>query len=289
MTTARNSLTFLYRGSFSACNYACDYCPFAKTDATDAVLETDRRELKRFVEHIESGAYRNVSLMFIPWGEALVHEHYQQAMVSLSRCASVQTVVVQTNLSIVPHWIRNCDHEKIALWCTFHPTQTDVNSFLHRLEILEHHAVRYSVGVVGRDDLFDDAMLLRNRLPSHVTMWVNPLDDDIKMYSPELLKKWSQIDPLFPLTAKKRLTAGTKCRCGNSVFTISGNGDLHRCPFAKKTLGHLYAGLLPKNDPSCPNECCDCFIGYIHWESDSFRKHYAEPPMARITHNGSDY
>jgi len=281
MTSRNDSLTLLYRGSLAACNYACDYCPFAKTEATEIMLETDRRELARFVEHIENDPWRNWLLMFIPWGEALAHEYYQRAIARLSRCSSVRTVAAQTNLSDVPSWLDECDCRKIALWCSFHPTQTRVDSFLRRLEIVEKHAVQYSVGVVGRDDLFDDAMRFRKMLPRHVTMWVNPFDDNMEIDSSDLLK-WSQIDPMFSLTARKRLTRGTKCRCGDSVLAVSGNGDLRRCPFTRETLGSLYSGPLLRDVSPCPNERCDCFIGYIHWESDSFRDRYAEPALIRI-------
>ena len=278
-------LTFLYRGSLTSCNYACDYCPFGKTAFDSESLNADRIEVQRFVELIECCNGRDLSLMFIPWGEALMHEHYQQAIVRLSHVQAMQTVAAQTNLSPPPDWLEDAEPQKTALWCTFHPTQTTLDAFLGHLDILNTLSIRYSVGMVGRDDLFEAGLQLRKKLTSHITFWVNPLDDDIDAYTPERIKQWSQLDPLFPLTAKHRQTRNTKCRCGDSVFTVSGNGDLRRCPFTKEVIGNIYNGsnILPTIARPCPNDQCNCFIGYIHWETDTFRTLYCKPPILRIT------
>ena len=42
------NLSILYRGPLSSCNYACDYCPFAKRSETPAELAHDRACLERF-------------------------------------------------------------------------------------------------------------------------------------------------------------------------------------------------------------------------------------------------
>ncbi len=281
MTHAKESLTLLYRGSLSSCNYACEYCPFGKTAFDVEALKADSLELERFVNHIEQGQYADLSLMFIPWGEALIHKHYQQAMIRLSRVFAIRTVVTQTSLTVRPDWLRDSHAEKIAFWCTFHPTQTTLDAFLSRLDVLNVRSIRYSVGIVGRDDFYDVGLQLRKKLPPHVALWVNPLDDDIDAYTPDRIKQWSQIDPVFSHTAKKRLTKDTKCRCGTSVFTVSGNGDMRRCPFVNEIIGNLYENEIPTITEHCPNEQCNCYIGYAHWESDSFRDMYGDNILVR--------
>ena len=278
-------LTFLYRGSLTLCNYACDYCPFGKTVFDSENLNADRIEVQRFVERIECCNDHDLSLMFIPWGEALIHEHYQQALIRLSHVQAMQTVAAQTNLSKPPDWLEDAEPQKTALWCTFHPTQTTSDTFLDHLDILNTLSIRYSIGMVGRDELFDAGLQLRKKLAPHVTFWVNPLDDDIDAYTPERIKQWSQLDPLFSLTAKHRQTVNTKCRCGDSVFTVSGNGDLRCCPFTKEVIGNIYnkSNILPTTAPPCPNDQCNCFIGYIHWETEKFQAMYCKPPILRIT------
>ena len=54
-----NTWNILYRGSLSSCNYACDYCPFAKTANTSAELKKDERELERFVGWAETQRTRS--------------------------------------------------------------------------------------------------------------------------------------------------------------------------------------------------------------------------------------
>ena len=73
----------LYRGSLSSCNYSCSYCPFAKTSNTREELRHDAQEVERFVEWVES-TERPIGILFTPWGEAIVHSHYRQAMIRLS-------------------------------------------------------------------------------------------------------------------------------------------------------------------------------------------------------------
>ena len=46
------TLSILYRGPLSSCNYGCDYCPFAKHHETAAELARDRRALERFIDWV---------------------------------------------------------------------------------------------------------------------------------------------------------------------------------------------------------------------------------------------
>ncbi len=48
------SLSILYRGPLSSCNYGCDYCPFAKHHETATELARDRRALERFTDWVAS-------------------------------------------------------------------------------------------------------------------------------------------------------------------------------------------------------------------------------------------
>src|SRR5439155_13329710 len=46
------TLSLLYRGPLSSCNYDCGYCPFAKRRETAAELARDRTALGRFVDWV---------------------------------------------------------------------------------------------------------------------------------------------------------------------------------------------------------------------------------------------
>ena len=93
-----NSWSILYRGPLSSCNYECGYCPFAKTRNTREELADDERRLGRFVDWTRE-RLEEVAVLFTPWGEALVHRHYQNALCDLSRFTNVRRAAIQTNLS----------------------------------------------------------------------------------------------------------------------------------------------------------------------------------------------
>ena len=91
-------LSILYRGPLSSCNYGCEYCPFAKHSETAAEHKQDERALDRFVAWVSSRASDNISILFTPWGEALIRKRYQQALVRLTNMPHVRKAVIQTNL-----------------------------------------------------------------------------------------------------------------------------------------------------------------------------------------------
>jgi len=88
----------LYRGSLSSCNYACTYCPFAKTANTREELLADERQLERFVAWVGTQSDRRMGILFTPWGEALLHRYYRRAMLALAAMPHVYRVAIQTNL-----------------------------------------------------------------------------------------------------------------------------------------------------------------------------------------------
>lgn len=114
-------LSILYRGSLISCNYGCEYCPFAKKQQSASELAHDQRELNKFIDRIEANHQHSFSILFTPWGEALIHSWYQQGLVRLTNLPNVVKVAIQTNLSCKFDWIENCDKNKLALWATFHP------------------------------------------------------------------------------------------------------------------------------------------------------------------------
>src|SRR4026209_1741708 len=113
-------LSILYRGPLSSCNYGCDYCPFAKHSETAAEHKDDERALDRFVGWGGDRKDDSISVLFTPWGEALIRRRYQRALVQLSNMTNVRKVAIQTNLSCNLDWVDDCDKERLALWATFH-------------------------------------------------------------------------------------------------------------------------------------------------------------------------
>ena len=166
------NLSILYRGPLSSCNYACDYCPFAKRKETRQELAHDRERLERFLVWCEQRA-QPLSVLFTPWGEALIRPWYQAALQRLTRLPHVQRAAIQTNLSCPLEWVEGCDKTRLALWATYHPTQSTRPKFLQKCRELRDRGVRFSVGTVGLREHLDEIQALRRELPPEVYLWVN--------------------------------------------------------------------------------------------------------------------
>lgn len=263
MKAARTSLTIRYRGPLSGCNYDCAYCPFAKTTDSRATLAEDRSALERFCGWAERRT-EPLSILFTPWGEALVRQHYRAAMIRLSHLAHIGTVAIQTNLSRSPDWASEADPARIAFWVTWHPTETPLAPFLARLAVLDRLGIGYSVGVVAVRTHFDAIARLRAKLPPHVYLWINAEESLQGQYSPAEVERLVAIDPLFELNNRAYASAGLSCGAGHSSITVRGDGSAWRCHFVETPIGNIYApdfeqALYPR---LCPKGSCNCHIGY---------------------------
>ncbi len=260
------TLSILYRGPIASCNYACNYCPFAKRKDTTQELEHDRTCLERFVHWVCARRNDTLGVLFTPWGEALVRNWYQEALVRLTQQPQLHKAAIQTNLSCKLDWVEDCNKAKLGLWCTFHPGESTRERFLAKCEELIARNVRFSVGVVGLKEHLVEIELLREQLPRSVYLWVNAYKRHSDYYHPEMLEAFTRIDPLFPLNNQYHASRDASCRTGNSVISVDGDGTVRRCHFIKEPIGNLYepefeACLVER---PCSNDSCGCHIGYVH-------------------------
>ena len=261
-------LKILYRGPLSGCNYDCPYCPFAKTRDTKDVLSKDRAQLKDFVKRIaQDHEGYTISVLFTPWGEALIHDWYREAMTEISRLDHAEKVAIQTNLSGPLDWLKETNREKLSLWTTFHPGQTNFSDFLTRCVRLNDMGVSYSVGIVGLKENFEIIPRLREALSKNTYLWINAYKREENYYSAQDIEFLTGIDPLFPVNLKNHPSRGRACRAGESaVLSINGEGDIRPCWFTPEFRGNIYRDrfqdILRPGD--CPEEVCRCFIGYVH-------------------------
>ncbi|MEZ5300838.1 MAG: STM4011 family radical SAM protein [Verrucomicrobiales bacterium] len=274
----------LYRGPLSSCNYACGYCPFAKRRNSAAELRDDARHLARFCDWVEDQRPREIGVLFTPWGEALIHRAYQQAMVRLSRMPHVYRVAIQTNLSCPLDWMREADLGALALWATFHPGEVPLDRFAGQCARLCQAGVRHSVGAVGFKEALPAIRDLRHRLDPGTYLWVNANKRDAGYYGEEDLAAFESIDPHFRLNAKRHPSLGQPCRAGHTSFTVDGSGDVRRCHFIGEVLGNLYAGEIAGDlrRRRCPNESCGCHIGYVHLEPLDLYTVFGDGVLERI-------
>ncbi len=259
-------LTVLYRGPLASCNYDCGYCPFAKRQETAAELVSDRRGLERLRRWIQTHTDTTFSLFFTPWGEALTRPWYRRLLVELSRQPHVEKVVAQTNLSGPLDWVTEANRRRVALWCTYHPSQARRQAFLDQCLRLDELGVRYSVGVVGMKEYFDEIEALRRCLPPHVYLWVNAYKSSGRYYDAGEVRRLESVDPLFAINSVHHPSCGQWCRTGETVISVDGDGEIRRCHFVEKVLGNIddpdwRQALQPRR---CPNETCGCHIGYVH-------------------------
>lgn len=258
--------SILYRGPLSSCNYACTYCPFAKTRNTRAELKEDADKLASFVQWVEERTDRTFGILFTPWGEALIRKHYKRAMMRLSHMPHVRRVAAQTNLSCSVGWTAQADRDAFRLWATWHPTQCAMDAFVDKCLSLHAQDVRFSVGVVGLKEHYDDIEALRAALPPSIYVWINAYKRDPNYYSEAELERIQRVDPLFLTNTTYHPSRGEACQAGSTSFTVDGEGDVRRCHFIKDPIGNIH-------DPDfdevlaptpCTNDTCGCHIGYVH-------------------------
>lgn len=273
----------LYRGVLSGCNYDCTYCPFSKTVDSRETLQQDATDLQRFVEWVEN-RQESIGLLFTPWGEGLIRRHYQEAMVRLSHLPHVRKVAIQTNLSGSLKWASAANRNKIALWATFHPSQTDRASFLAQCRKLDEMGIRYSVGMVGMREDLDEIEAMRKELPPQTYLWVNAYKRERPYYSEAEVARIRLVDRLFDLNNVRHESLDKPCQAGESSFSVDGSGKLYRCHFIRPEIGNIYAeGFESALQPRlCTNVDCGCYIGYINLEDLRMEELFGEGILERI-------
>jgi MoaA/NifB/PqqE/SkfB family radical SAM enzyme len=281
-----NITRILYRGSLSSCNYACGYCPFGKTTNTREELIRDRSELERFVDWVEISR-RPIGVFITPWGEAIIHRYYREALIRLSWIEEIHRVVIQTNLSGHIDDLSEACSERLAIWATFHPSETDITHFLNRCATLRDLRIRYSVGVVGFKEHFEVIAELRRRLPADVYLWINVPKSSQVLYSEMELEFLDSVDPYFRWNMQRWPSQGKACRTGLTSFTVDSRGDARRCHFVDEVIGNIYDDDIWKllRPAVCPNATCGCHIGYVHRDEFALHRIYGEHVLERIPTN----
>jgi MoaA/NifB/PqqE/SkfB family radical SAM enzyme len=277
-------LTILYRGSLVSCNYGCEYCPFAKRQQTAAELAIDRQSLERFANWISDRSQHEFSILFTPWGEALIHPWYQETLTRLSHLPNVRKVAIQTNLSCQLDWIDRANPNRLALWATFHPEWSNLDRFVEKCDRLSSRQISFSVGVVGFPKFKAAIATLRQRLPQNVYLWINAVKAELPQLSPEDRAFFGAIDPLYELNTHHYPSLGKSCRAGESVISVDGDGTIRRCHFIKEAIGNIYDSAFESAliDRLCTNETCHCHIGYVHLDYLELDKVFGSGILERI-------
>lgn len=275
-----------WRGPLSSCNYDCNYCPFAKQQSSREELAADSKALDRFVTWVDDSERhrRRLSILFTPWGEALIRPYYARALVELSHMQHVRAVAIQTNLSSRLELLADADRRSLALWTTFHPSQTSLDAFVSRCAELDAMGIRYSVGVVGLREHFDLIDELRARVRPEVYVWINAYKREVGYYQAGEYERLAAIDPLFSYNAERQQSFGQSCAAGRDSLLVRGDGSVSRCHFVEQVLGNLYVDDLDAllGERPCPTQSCGCFIGYVHLDRLGLRPRFHTGLAARM-------
>lgn len=276
-------LTVLYRGPLASCNYACAYCPFAKRRETRSEHAADAQALDRFVDWASRWDGGRLSVFFTPWGEALTHRRYQQALIDLSHLPHLRRVAIQTNLSCRLDWIGRCNPHTLALWTTYHPSEVSRATFLKKCLSLSELGIRFSVGVVGLKEYIEEIEALRRELPASIYLWVNAYKRT-GYYATTDLQRIEATDPLFPLNTHYYPSRGRACRCGHTVASVDGQGSIRRCHFIDEIIGNVYEeGFEARLGPTpCLADTCHCHIGYVHMNDLGLYDIFGDGVLERI-------
>ncbi len=264
---AAMNLSILYRGPLSSCNYGCDYCPFAKHTETDEEHAADARALERFFQWVESRRDDQLSVLFTPWGEALVRKALpagvdpadEPAAGGKSRHSDQSFLPIGLDRQPATNENWACGRRSIRR----RPTEP---LFVAKCLDADRRGVRFSVGAVGMKEHAAEIAALRRDLPPHIYVWVNAYKRVPDYYTPDELRHYTAIDPLFPLNNQRHPSFGRACRAGHSVISVDGDGTMRRCHFIREPLGSLYAPDFAEalRQRPCTNETCGCHIGYVH-------------------------
>lgn len=254
-----------YRGYLKSCNYRCGYCPFCKHKSSQQELERDKGALFRFVDYLER-LDQKISIMFLPYGEALIHPYYLEALAALSANKNIESVCIQTNASFNIDYLmthiqqKDGNMKKIKFWCSFHPSQVSVEEFMGQCQRLYGKGFSFSVGAVGDYDAIKQLEELRNQLPTDIYMWINKKDGLKRNYHDYEVKQFLCIDPHFGMELYKQKADIKLCHGGKQSIFVNGKGDISACNISNGKIGNIYENKI--QSPSCKSKSCRCYLAY---------------------------
>ncbi len=279
--------TLYYRNYLRYCNYKCSYCPFSKYKLNKDDLEKDKTYFGKFTDFLKESTdkYR---IFIAPRGEVLNFEHYKSGILMLANLDNITEIVVQTNLSGDPGWLRNVNKDKVSLWTTYHPRETEFENFYKNIEFLDRENVRFSVGIVGVHEHFDMILALKEKMKflknTKPYLWINAYKDKRDYYSDGDIEFLTEADPLFGINLKNYRSKECECRTGESVFRVEYNGVVHRCWQDRKGLGNIFKDNIAdmKISGGCRHSRCTCYIGYTHIKDLNLGEVYKKSLLGRM-------
>jgi MoaA/NifB/PqqE/SkfB family radical SAM enzyme len=283
------SLLVLFRTRLEWCNYTCWYCPWnaLQQRVPAEVFRDDEVRLGRIIDRVAE-LPDPVEFFITPKAEYLVLPYWRRAVGRLLDLPQVERVTVQTNLSFdLAEFLAGIDARKLALWTTYHPTETttaDLEDLHGKWDLLRRRGVPFSVGIVGTRENLHAMHRLRRRLPPDVYLWVNAYQREPNNYTAAELDEIRDIDPYFDLNNQNFPSLGRLCTAGQRAVYLDDEGDLRRCFFVGAVQGNLFRdGWRTLDSPAaCPRTGCHCYVGHMHIVELDFHSIYGRDLAVRI-------
>ncbi len=259
-----------YRGSLKTCNYSCSYCSFARKETIPETKE-DKKELTHFYDWIKK-SNSTMRLMFLPYGEALIHLYYQEAIIRFSQLDNIKGISCQTNLSFNTHSFiqrlkaSHVDVSIIKLWASFHPEMVVIEEFVDKVHFLKEEGLELAVGVVGSKNNKNIIAELRQQLDPQLYLFINAIQRSRQRLDEEDIAFFSSIDPLFRFDYKNVKADFEICKGGKTTFFVNSKGDIYACPRSSHKGGNIYIDNEFKTF-ICNKKVCDCYITYSNMPS----------------------
>ncbi len=246
-----------WRGHLRSCNYACDYCPFAKKAPSADEHGQDAAALLRFCRFLEETPFEHpISVLLAPYGEALMHKRYPEALARLSRNPAVRQASCQTNMSLAPEVFlqqlraEGADLSRLALWATFHPAFATPEEFAEKTRMLAQH-LRMAVGAVGDPAALPALHRLKALLPAGASFWINAMDGLNRAYTAGEKDALTALDARFPLELRPHAPDLLNCSAGRSSLFVLADGSAYPCNRSKLKLGNIYAACAQPEAHAC--------------------------------------
>jgi hypothetical protein len=181
-------------------------------------------------------------------------------------------------------WLTDGNAEKLSLWATFHPTETDRATFVDKIRWLRERNIRLSAGVVGVPEFLSEIQQLRRELPDDMYLWINPQQPRRRPYTAGEQAAFESIDPQFSLLSRRSPSLGKACSTGETSFTVDGRGNMRRCHFVDEVIGNVYSPDWETTLQSrvCPRRACDCYLGKAQFLTDVLTPMFGSTNLERL-------
>jgi radical SAM protein with 4Fe4S-binding SPASM domain len=302
MSSTRPRLRVRYEVGYEYCDFRCPYCIIGwNSERKKTEWEWDATNFNTICRNLQELPYL-LNIRLAVFGEIFTSDQLIQGAVALTRSPNVEAINIVTNLAVpferLRRFLDEADKTKLALACTLHDMQTDLNGYLPKLEFLKQEGVSVIAGYVAYPQQFDRVRKYKKMFDERdIPLYVNPFNGTFKGKRYPASYTQEEKDELKSLMFSgheyrymlcKEVPYGKLCTAGKDYIYIAPNGEVYRCGKMKvrgdKPIGNMLEGRLELFDRyhRCAAESCFCTVENINLVE--FEKVYQRTKHFRIFH-----